>query len=111
MATTTFTWKGVYTARKTVEPLVRVIKFGDGYEQRQGQGINRQPRSFTLKFPYPIAVADEIDAFLRARGGLQAFNYTHPGQSAGIFVCRKWERENVTHGFDEITATFEEVYE
>lgn len=111
MAETTFTWAGVYTARKTVDPLVHVIKFGDGYEQRQGHGINRQPRSFSLKFPYPIAIANDIEEFLMARGALEAFNYTHPGQSPGVFVCRKWERENTTYGFDEITATFEEVYE
>lgn len=107
----TFSWKGIYGARKSVEPQIKVIKFGDGYEQRQGQGINRQPRSYQLEFPYPTAIADQIDAFLQARGAVESFTYAHPGETAGRFVCRSWERVSTTYGHDTIHATFDEVYE
>lgn len=106
-----FTWKATYDASKTVTPTVKVIKFGDGYEQRQGTGINRQPRKFDLTFKRVKAEIDQVDSFLKARGAIDAFNYTHPGQSIGVFVCREWVRTNVALGVDSLTATFEEVFE
>jgi len=107
----TFTWVPTYDATKTITPTVKVIKFGDGYEQRQGTGINRQPRKLALSFKRPKAEIEAIDAFLKARGSIDAFNYTHPGQTIGVFVCREWTRTNVALGVDSLSATFEEVYE
>lgn len=106
-----FTWRAAYDASKTVTPTVRVIKFGDGYEQRQGYGINRQPRKYSLTFKRAKAEISLIDAFLAARGGIEAFNYTHPGQSAGVFVCREWTRTDIAYGVSGLSATFEEVFE
>jgi phage-related protein len=107
----TFTWVPTYDATKTITPTVKVIKFGDGYEQRQGTGINRQPRKLTLTFKRPKAEIEAIDAFLKARGAIEAFTYTHSGQSTGQFVCREWTRTNIAKGVDGLSATFEEVYE
>lgn len=106
-----FTWKATYDASKTLTPTVKVIKFGDGYEQRQGAGINRQPRKFSLTFKRVKAEIDVIDDFLKARGAIDAFNYTHTGQTIGVFVCREWVRTNIAFGVDGLSATFEEVYE
>ncbi|EJM09736.1 phage-related protein [Pseudomonas sp. GM18] len=106
-----FTWKAAYDASKAVAPVVKVIKFGDGYEQRQASGINRLPRKFSLTFKRETAGIDEIDAFLSARGAVEAFNYTHPGQAIGVFVCREWTRTNIALGVDGLAATFEEVFE
>lgn len=107
----TFTWVPTYDATKTITPTVKVIKLGDGYEQRQGAGINRQPRKYSLMFKRPKAEIDAIDAFLGARGAVEAFNYTHPGQTIGVFVCREWTRTNIARGVDGLSVTFEEVYE
>lgn len=106
-----FTWRADYGASKTITPTVKTIKFGDGYEQRQGTGINRQPRKYSLVFKRVKAEIDVIDGFLKARGAIDAFDYTHPGQSAGVFVCREWTRADVTYNVDSLSATFEEVYE
>lgn len=107
----TFTWVPTYDATKTITPTVKPIKFGDGYEQRQGTGINRQPRKYSLMFKRPKAEIDAIDTFLGARGAIEAFTYTHSGQSAGQFVCREWVRGYVAKGIDSMSVTFEEVYE
>jgi phage-related protein len=96
----TFTWRATYDASKTVTPTVKVIKFGDGYEQRQGTGINRQPRKYALTFKRAIDEIDDIDDFLKARGAIEAFDYTHPGQPIGVFVCREWTRTNIARGVD-----------
>jgi len=107
----TFTWRATYDASRSVAPRVKVIKFGDGYEQRQGTGINRQPRKYSLVFKRISSEIDAIDSFLAIRGGIESFNYTHPGHSIGVFVCREWTRTDVARGVDSISATFEEVYE
>lgn len=107
----TFTWRATYDATKAIAPTVKVIKFGDGYEQRQGAGINRQPRTFALTFRRVAGEIDDIDEFLKARGAVESFHYTHPGQTIGVFVCREWLRTNIAYGVDGLSATFEEVYE
>ncbi|WP_392889671.1 phage tail protein [Pseudomonas migulae] len=107
----TFTWRATYDASKTITPTVKVIKFGDNYEQRQGAGINRQPRKYSLTFKRAKSEIDAIDDFLKDRGAIDAFNYTHPGQSIGVFVCREWVRTNIALGVDGLSATFEEVFE
>lgn len=106
-----FRWKSGYDASKAVTPVVKVIKFGDGYEQRQASGINRQPRKFLLTFKRETVEIDAIEAFLSARGAIDAFSYSHPGQSAGVFVCREWTRTNIARGISELSAAFEEVFE
>jgi len=106
-----FTWRATYDASRTITPTVKVITFGDGYEQRQGIGINRQRRKYSLTFKRIASEIDAIDAFLIARGAIEAFNYTHPGHPIGVFVCREWTRTDVARGVDSISATFEEVFE
>lgn len=106
-----FTWLASYDATKTVTPTVKVIKFGDNYEQRQGSGINRQPRQFSLTFTRKTLEIDAIESFISARGAVEAFKYTHPGQAAGVFVCREWKRTDTSFDVHGFAATFEEVYE
>jgi phage-related protein len=106
-----FTWLASYDATKTVTQTVKVIKFGDNYEQRQGSGINRQSRKFSLKFTRAVEEIDAIEAFLSARGAVEAFSYTHPGQPAGVFVCREWARTDISFAVHGLTTTFEEVFE
>jgi phage-related protein len=106
-----FTWLASYDATKTVTPNAKVIKFGDGYEQRQASGINRKPRQFSLTFTRKIAEIDAIEGFLSARGAVEAFKYNHPGQSAGVFVCREWKRTDISFGVHGLAANFDEVFE
>jgi phage-related protein len=107
----TFTWVPTYDATKTITPKVKVITFGDGYEQRQGAGINQQRRKLSLTFKRPIAEIEAIDTFLKARGSIEAFDYMHSGQATGKYVCREWTRTNIAKGIDGLSATFEEVFE
>lgn len=106
-----FTWLASYDDTKTVAPTVKVIKFGDGYEQRQASGINRKPRNFALKFTRSVAEIDSIESFLSARGAVESFKYIHPGQPAGVFVCREWSRTDISYAVHGLSTTFEEVFE
>ena len=108
----TFTWTPDYSAQKSVEPLVKRIQFGDGYEHRQANGINTQPQKWSLQFENRDQTdSDDIDAFLSARGALESFDWTTPDGNALKFVCRSWNK-TITHaGTYTITALFEEVFE
>jgi phage-related protein len=91
-------------------PRVRVARFGDGYEQRAAEGINRLPRRWSLRFVRHDDELDAIEAFLAARGGVEAFDWTPPKGAAGKWVCRSWRRSLTQPGFGEISCTFEEVW-
>lgn len=106
----TFTWYP-QTASCTRQPRVRVARFGDGYEQRTADGINHAPKSWALTFQRVTAEADEILAFLVARGGSAAFDWTDPHGEAIKVVCRDWS-ESLVGGrrAKQISATFEQVF-
>ena len=98
------------TANRTMKPRVRVASFGDGYEQRVGDGINNAPRSWQLTFTRPVAEADLILAFLAARNGSEAFDWTDPDGTAAKWVCREWSHSILTRSAKSISATFEQVF-
>ena len=104
----TFTWKPATGASLELEPSVEVAKFGDGYEQRLGYGINTQMDKWSLKFPVePLSV----HAFLKTQGGQQSFLWTNPVGVSGIYVCRKWKLTHVGGDVYEVSADFEQVPE
>jgi phage-related protein len=106
----TFTWSPAPGATENVIPRVKAAPFGDGYEQRVGDGINNQPRSWSLTFLGPTARTDAIAAFLKATDGVVSFDWTPPSGPAGKFVCRSWSRGVPALVVQSITATFTEVY-
>lgn len=108
----TFTALPSYPFDCEENPRVRAIKFGDGYEQRAAYDINTNPLVFPLTFANRSQTeADAIIAFLRARGGVEAFDWTPPGGEAGRYVCRAWKNSRAAPGAYTITATFEQVFE
>lgn len=108
-----FTWTPDFSATKNSKPTVSVIKFGDGYEARQSQGINTNPKSWSLRFMNrTTAEIDAIEAFLDGLGATQSFDWTPPRASTSSkFVCRTWSRSIDHATTDSITATFDQVFE
>lgn len=108
-----FTWLPDYNASRATEPRVKAVRFGDGYEQRQADGINTIREQWSLTFSNrDLAEADAIDAFLTAQAGVENFDWIPPRESvAKKFICRAWQRTPVTGVIDTISATFERVYE
>ena len=86
-----------------------VVKFA-GYECRTQQGINSDPQKWSLTFDRSRPEILAIRNFLKARGALEAFNWTTPEQVAGVFVCRGW-RTQFPIGRAVLTCTFEQVFE
>lgn len=112
----TFTWspqKG-FTGDRT--PDVAVVKLGDGYEQRQVQGINPLMGKYSLTFigrddskcARPNT-AKAADAFLKARMAVESFYWTPSDTGVqGLYVCRSWSLQT-TGSLSQLTATFEQV--
>lgn len=108
-----FTWTADFGARKNSEPTIVAVKFGDGYEGRYATGINTNPRKWDLTFKNRTASeADAIEAFLIARGGVEAFTWTGPRDDEELqVVCKTWSRTTDYPATDTLTATFEENFD
>lgn len=109
----TFTWTADFNATRSVRTNVRKIQFGDGYQQRVPEGMNAIAYDWNLRFSNrTVDEIDEIDTFLKARGGYEAFEWTPQREAtARIFICEKWERSPTYGATDTLTAIFSEVFE
>jgi phage-related protein len=99
-------------ATKSSKTRTRVSKFGDGYEQRIGDGINSIVESWDLTFSgRTLAEIDLIDTFLEAQAGVYAFYWATPRGVTRKFKCVEW-KPSYSHAFDcSLTCTFEQVFE
>lgn len=109
-----FTWipqRAYSVARK---PRVKVVKLGDGYEQRQPQGINTLLDVYQLTFRGSVNGCGGQDVlaaeqFIKEHGAVDAFLWTP--SIDGIerrFVCRSWNLEK-DGGLYTLSCTFEQV--
>lgn len=106
-----WTWPVVAGEALEIEPRVKVARMGDGYEQRVADGIHTMPRRYSIRLSADDATVAAADAFLRARAGIEAFDWTALDGHPGRWVCRKWSRSFDAGGGGTLSATFEEVFE
>ncbi|MCS6766647.1 MAG: phage tail protein [Candidatus Protistobacter heckmanni] len=107
-----FTWTPSVGASVAMKPAVRRVTFGDGYEQRLAFGLNTQAEVWNLEFRgRTTADASDIDAFLRARGAVDAFDWTTPTGTAGKFTCEEWSRSVDEPNVETVRATFKQVFD
>lgn len=108
----TFTYTPDFGATQTKRPTVRSVRFSDGYEQRLSYGINTNPGNWALSFSMrEDTEANAIDDFLTARDGVEPFDWTPPGGSAGKYICREWTKTLDRNNLNTVSATFEQVYD
>ncbi|MBE8597923.1 phage tail protein [Xenorhabdus sp. BG5] len=104
-----FKWRPQDNYEVSHEPRVKVIKFGDGYEQRIKDGINNQLKKYQLSFVEKADTGRAIDEFLRARGAVESFTWlTSDDNQLRTFVCRSWT-VNRQWLMWSISCVFEEV--
>jgi phage-related protein len=108
----TFTFTPDWDASVEVTPVVRLAKFGDGYEQRLGMGLNTLPKIWDLRFTLRNdAETVAIITFLENQAGVLAFDWVDVNAIAGKYVCRAWTRTKNRYNLNTITCKFEEVFE
>jgi len=101
-----------YGIQKKSQPNVRIAQFGSGYSQRTTFGLNQNPKIYDLTFEVSETDADTIEDFLDARGGVETFDFTPPGESSSTkYICRNWSKSIPYLNRATIQATFEQVFE
>ena len=110
MASTTFTWTPSYGAQQNTQQNARTVKFGDGYEQRLRYGLRTLFETWNIRFEnVTSAERSEIITYLRARAGVEQFNWTTPEGRTSAFVCDDFGVEISQPSRFTISATFREV--
>ncbi len=110
----TFNFTPSFSTSLSIEPNTRVFKFGDGYEHRLHVGINVAPRKWNLVFNKRTNTErTNILNFLKNDGGngKDNFDWTDPHGDAGKWVCRSWTVGSSVHNYNDLSMTFEEVFE
>lgn len=108
----TFTIAPDFGAALTTKPRVRMAQFGDGYQQRVGDGINIRAESWQLTFSARTASErDTILSFLQARNGVESFDWTSPFGTTGKWVCAEWSGSANNAVTNTVTAKFDQVFE
>lgn len=75
-------------------------------------GINTRNETWSLSFVgLTDAEAATIEAFLGARAGVEAFDWTTPAGTAIKAVCDDWGRDFSQYDMNTISATFRRIYE
>lgn len=101
-----------YGLSKSSSPRVLETRYGDGYSTRLVFGLNQDLKRYQLRFENISETdSDTIETFLVARAGQESFDWTPPGDSAGKFICRNWNKTIPFHNRASISATFEQVAE
>lgn len=113
--TPNFFWKPSYQSNSKIEPRIKKVQFGNGYQQRFADGLNYQMKSLSLNFENRTELETvSILHFLEQRGGREAFVYNVPtiyartGQ-VSEFIAPNWEVSYNFYNNYSIRTTFEEV--
>ena len=109
--TPTFGWQVDYTSHSTSAPRVLTAAYGDGYQQRAGDGINTNPKQIPFTFTRDTETVNEVEAQLDVWGGVQAFFYINPTGTVARYVCQQYDVQYVDFNESTLTGTFLEVFE
>ena len=106
----TFTTAVDFGATLNKKPRVLAAAFGDGYSQRTGDGINIALEDWSVTFSARTnSERDTILAFLEARNGIEAFDWTSPRGTVGKFICPEWTYVPNNAAISTVTAKFTQV--
>jgi phage-related protein len=100
------------SSSSSIEPRIKMLRFGDGYIQRAGDGINLFPEKWDLNFTTRTNdEADAIEATLRSAAG-GTLLWTPTGTvTERKFICLSWRRVRVDYNVNTVTCQLEEVFE
>mgnify|MGYP000020558710 CR=1 FL=1 len=107
----TFTWVPSSGSEENVNISGIVAQFGDGYIQRSASGINTVKPVWNVVFNVDDTDATAIIAFLKARKGIESFDWTPPGEPSGKFISGTFKRRYASAlDINVVSATFVRVF-
>jgi phage-related protein len=105
----TFLWPPT-SVRLKEKPKVLSAGYGDGYTQRVADGMRPILQEWTVRFDgCEPSIAAQIRAFLRARGGVEAFYFQTKLDETVKVICEEWEIGDADQRQVDVTLTFKEV--
>jgi phage-related protein len=106
-----FNYSPVNGPTATIDAKTLEASFGDGYEQRVGDGINTMREVWNLTFTGSRAYVEEIYTFLKSKAGVTSFTWTPPGGTEIKVTCKSWSKPIISKFNASINATFKQVFE
>ena len=103
-----------FGAIRKSNPTIRTTQFLDGYQQRVTFGLNQNPKVWDLRWTAKSnSDANAIEAFFDARAADAAsFDWTPLNDTTTYkWVCKSWQRNYQYADINEISATFQQVFE
>ena len=104
-----FTWKVGKTLTREPQLNVRVVQFGNGYEQRQSTSLGRPLHNFSFTLKAPKEVADAAFDFLMEHKGVTPFMWADPSGNVLKVVCDDFKNDLFDGVNHSISGTFREV--
>jgi phage-related protein len=96
----------------TVTPKTLKVEFGDGYNQRAADGLNSNPKEWTLKWKLNAADSETLLDFMESHGGNVSFYWTPPRKiTPHKYIFLDWTEVPYGNIGTEITAKIEETYD
>ena len=95
------------------QPVVNVVSFGDGFEQRLTEGLNQNPITLNLKFDLSQTDSTTAINFLNARiTDGASFTFLVPNENVTKnFVCQSYPTSVPYKNRVTLTCIFREVFE
>lgn len=110
MAADGFTWILSYASDVSEECAVRETKYGDGYTQTSGDGINNITEVWNIVLDKrTLEEINSVLSFLRNLGGYTSFLWTPPDGVQGSYLCKTWKRTFSELNSYALTCTFRKV--
>lgn len=88
----------------------RSIGFGEGYEQRVGDGLHTKLQIWNITIDSDYATTQQVMDFLDRHRGYLRFQWTPPGGQLGYYICQAYSQVPHVASQRIIQATFREDF-
>lgn len=105
----TFTWDVAYKPRGKTKYETRVVKFGDGYEQRQQIGLAAPLNTWDASLKAELNVIQDVKEFLDEHRGVHSFRWQNPLGKSVLVVADELETEHIEGDYWQVRCSFREV--
>lgn len=101
-----------FNTKLSKQPRTLENTYGDGYEQRVGDGLNTIREVWSVVWEGILrSECDVIDAFLTNMKGYIPFMWTKPDATQLQVKCKAWEYTPTSGTTGNVMATFEQVFD
>ncbi|KGX68066.1 phage tail protein [Burkholderia pseudomallei] len=110
MADEIFAWPVRTGDAGQIDFKVRVAPFGDGYQQRVGDGINTKRAKWPITVIGALEEIQPIMDFLDRHAGVKSFLWTPPVGTPRRYACASYTSRRGAGSIVTLNATFEETF-